>query len=157
MNAVLPKAEGTASRLREEAEAYKARVVETARGDADRFASVLAEYEKAPAVTRDRMYVDAMRDVYQNVTKVYVDQKAGSNLLYLPLDRLIRDTKRAAEPGYSDTDVASQNALGSLGSMGNTSTADTITTGTSNVPATSNNVSGTLPADLLRDPRNRVR
>ena len=157
MNAVLPKAEGTASRLREEAEAYKARVVETARGDADRFASVLAEYEKAPAVTRDRMYVDAMRDVYQNVTKVYVDQKAGSNLLYLPLDRLIRDTKRAAEPGYSDTDVASQNALGSLGSMGNASTADTITTGTSNVPATSNNVSGTLPADLLRDPRSRVR
>ena len=79
MNAVIPKAQGTASRLKEEAEGYKARVVETARGDADRFTSVYTEYAKAPQVTRDRIYVDAMRDIYQNVTKVYVDQKSGSS------------------------------------------------------------------------------
>ena len=93
MNAVIPKAQGTASRLKEEAEGYKARVVETARGDADRFTSVYTEYAKAPQVTRDRIYVDAMRDIYQNVTKVYVDQKSGSNLLYLPLDKIVASTQ----------------------------------------------------------------
>lgn len=115
MNAVLPKAEGTASRLREEAEAYKARVVETARGDADRFTSVFKEYQKAPVVTRDRMYLDAMRDVYANVTKVYVDQKGGSSLLYLPLDKIIRDTRAAAEP-------ALQTASGAGGAPAGTAT-----------------------------------
>ena len=97
MNAVIPKAEGTASRLKEEAAAYKARVVETARGDADRFASVFEEYRKAPEVTRDRLYIDAMRDVYRNVTKVVVDAKGGNNLLYLPLDKIVSQTKSQAQ------------------------------------------------------------
>ena len=96
MNAVIPKAQGTASRLKEEAEGYKARTVETARGDADRFTAVLTEYRKAPEVTRDRLYVDAMRGVYSSVTKVYVDQKSGSNLLYLPLDRIVSATRAQA-------------------------------------------------------------
>lgn len=96
MNAVIPKAEGTASRLKEEASAYKARVVETARGDASRFASVFEEYKKAPEVTRDRLYIDAMRDVYANVTKVVVDAKGGNNLLYLPLDKIVSQTKSEA-------------------------------------------------------------
>lgn len=102
MNAVIPKAQGTASRLKEEAEGYKARVIETARGDADRFSSVYAEYRKAPQVTRDRIYVDAMRDIYENVTKVYVDQKSGSSLLYLPLDKLVASTQAAAR-GEAET------------------------------------------------------
>ncbi|HYD74457.1 FtsH protease activity modulator HflK [Ramlibacter sp.] len=89
-NDVIPRAAGSAARLREEAEAYKARVVATAQGDAQRFRSVLAEYQKAPQVTRDRMYLETMQQVYANVTKVMVDTRQGSNLLYLPLDRIMQ-------------------------------------------------------------------
>lgn len=87
-NDVVPRATGTASRLKEESEAYKARIVAQAQGDGQRFGQVLTEYQKAPQVTRDRMYVDAMQQIYSNTTKVLVDSKQGSNLLYLPLDRL---------------------------------------------------------------------
>ena len=89
---VIPKARGTAARLREEAEGYRQRVVATAEGDSQRFRSVLTEYQKAPGVTRDRMYIDAMQQVYSNVNKVMVDSRSGSNLLYLPLDKLIQQT-----------------------------------------------------------------
>jgi modulator of FtsH protease HflK len=89
-NEVIPKAQGTAARLREEAEGYKSRVVAQAEGDAQRFKSVLTEYQKAPAVTRDRLYIDTMQQVYSNVSKVMVDSRNGSNLLYLPLDKLIQ-------------------------------------------------------------------
>jgi modulator of FtsH protease HflK len=89
-NDVIPKAQGTSARLREEAEGYKSRVVAQAEGDAQRFASVLTEYQKAPAVTRDRMYIDTMTQVYSNVSKVLVDTRNNSNLLYLPLDKLIQ-------------------------------------------------------------------
>lgn len=119
MNAVIPKAQGTASRLKEEAEGYKARVVETARGDADRFTSVYTEYAKAPQVTRDRIYVDAMRDIYQNVTKVYVDQKSGSNLLYLPLDKIVASTQAAAK-SEADSAVPASSAAAANTSAPNT-------------------------------------
>ena len=89
---VIPKARGTASRLTEEAEGYKARVVAQAEGDAQRFRAVLAEYQKAPAVTRDRLYIETMQQVYSNVSKVMVETRNGSNLLYLPLDRLLQQT-----------------------------------------------------------------
>ena len=94
-NDVIPKAQGSAARLREEAAAYSARVVAQADGDGQRFKAVLAEYQKAPAVTRDRLYIDAMQQVYSNVTKVMVDTKQGSNLLYLPLDKLLQATAPA--------------------------------------------------------------
>lgn len=119
MNAVIPKAQGTASRLKEEAEGYKARVVETARGDADRFTSIYTEYAKAPQVTRDRIYVDAMRDIYQNVTKVYVDQKSGSNLLYLPLDKIVASTQAAAK-SEADSAVPASSAAAASTSAPNT-------------------------------------
>ena len=119
MNAVIPKAQGTASRLKEEAEGYKARVVEAARGDADRFTSVYTEYAKAPQVTRDRIYVDAMRDIYQNVTKVYVDQKSGSNLLYLPLDKIVASTQAAAK-SEADSAVPASSAAAASTSAPNT-------------------------------------
>ncbi|MEK8046035.1 MAG: FtsH protease activity modulator HflK [Burkholderiales bacterium PBB6] len=89
---VIPKAQGTASRLREEAEGHKSRVVSVAEGDAQRFTSVYNEYQKAPGVTRDRLYIDTMREVYSNVSKVMVDSRSGSNLLYLPLDKLMQQT-----------------------------------------------------------------
>ncbi len=87
---VIPKARGTAARLREEADGYSQRVVAQAEGDAQRFRSVLTEYQKAPGVTRDRMYIDAMQQVYSSVSKVMVDARSGSNLLYLPLDKLMQ-------------------------------------------------------------------
>jgi membrane protease subunit HflK len=95
---VLPKAQGTAARLREEAEGYRARVVAQADGDAQRFRSVLTEYQKAPAVTRDRLYIDTMQQVFGNVSKVMVESRNGSNLLYLPLDKLLQQAGAPAAP-----------------------------------------------------------
>jgi membrane protease subunit HflK len=89
-NDVIPRAVGSASRLKEEAAAYKARIVAQAQGDAQRFSSVLAEYQKAPQVTRDRMYLESMQQIYGNVTKVLVESRQGSNLLYLPLDKIMQ-------------------------------------------------------------------
>ena len=89
-NDVIPKARGMASRLLEEAQGYKQRVIATADGDASRFKQVLTEYDKAPAVTRERMYLDMMQQVLSNVSKVVTDQKGGGNLLYLPLDKLMQ-------------------------------------------------------------------
>jgi membrane protease subunit HflK len=91
-NDVIPKAQGTAARLREEAAGYAARVVAQAEGDAQRFKSVYTEYQKAPGVTRDRLYIDTMQQIYSNVTKVMVDARQGNNLLYLPLDKLIQSS-----------------------------------------------------------------
>jgi membrane protease subunit HflK len=91
-NDVIPRAVGSASRLKEESEAYRARIVAQAQGDAQRFRSVLTEYQKAPQVTRDRMYIDAMQQVYGNVSKILVESRAGSNLLYLPLDKIMQMT-----------------------------------------------------------------
>jgi membrane protease subunit HflK len=97
-NDVIPKAQGTAARLREEAEGYKSRVVAQAEGDSQRFASVLVEYQKAPAVTRDRLYIDTMQQVYSNVSKVLVDSRGNSNLLYLPLDKLMQQAGATSAP-----------------------------------------------------------
>ena len=96
-NDVVPRAVGSASRLKEEADAYKARIVAQAQGDAQRFKSVLAEYQKAPQVTRDRMYLDTMQQIYSNVTKVMIDSRQGSNLLYLPLDKIIQMTGQGTD------------------------------------------------------------
>lgn len=89
-NDKVPSAQGDAAKLREQAEGYKASVIARAEGDAERFKSVLTEYQKAPQVTRDRMYIDAMQQVYAGVSKVLVDSKSNSNMLYLPLDKLIQ-------------------------------------------------------------------
>ena len=105
-NDVIPKARGMAARLAQEAEGYKARVVETAKGDADRFTQVLAQYEKAPRVTRDRMYVDMMQQVMQSSTKVYVDTQDGNNLLYLPFDKLMEQNVASAKFSNTQTQPA---------------------------------------------------
>jgi membrane protease subunit HflK len=109
---VIPKAQGTAARLREESEGYKARVIAQAEGDAQRFASVLTEYQKAPAVTRDRLYIDTMQQVYSNVSKVMVDSRNGSNLLYLPLDKLMQQAGATSVPApVSSTAPATSNDI----------------------------------------------
>jgi membrane protease subunit HflK len=91
-NDVIPRSRGNAIRLVQEAEAYRAMVTENATGNADRFSQVLSEYQKAPGVTRDRMYLDTMQQIFSSASKVMVDAKANSNLLYLPLDKLIAQT-----------------------------------------------------------------
>jgi membrane protease subunit HflK len=105
-NHVIPAAQGQAARLREDALAYKARIVNAAQGDSDRFKAIYTEYQKAPAVTRDRMYIDAMQDVYSHVTKVLVDTHNGTNLIQLPLDRLAQPAAGAAPaPAATSSDA----------------------------------------------------
>ena len=108
-NQVVPVARGNAFRLLQEAEAYRAMVTENAIGNASRFQQVLAEYQKAPGVTRDRMYLDTMQQVFSSASKVMVDAKSGSNLLYLPLDKLIAQSaaQDAAKAAAATPPVAS--------------------------------------------------
>src|SRR5574343_618447 len=94
-NDVIPKAKGTAARLLQEADGYKQRVISTSEGDASRFKQVVTEYAKAPEVTRQRMYLDTMQQIYSNTSKVMVDTKGQGNLLYLPLDKLLQATAGA--------------------------------------------------------------
>ncbi|MEO8345575.1 MAG: FtsH protease activity modulator HflK [Betaproteobacteria bacterium] len=94
-NDVVPRARGMASRLMEEANGYNTEVIQRSEGDASRFKSVLLEYAKAPGVTRDRLYLDMMQSVLGNSSKVLIDQKAGGNLLYLPLDKLMQQSAAA--------------------------------------------------------------
>ena len=103
-NDVVPKARGVAARLMEEANGYRQSVIATAQGDAARFRQILAEYERAPAVTRERMYLDTMQQVLSATSKILVDQKGGQNLLYLPVDKLLR------QAGDSSSSAAAQSA-----------------------------------------------
>jgi membrane protease subunit HflK len=100
-NDVIPKARGAASRLQAEAEGYRARVVANAEGEASRFQQVLAEYSKAPAVTRERMYLDTLQQVLSSTSKILLDYKGGGNLLYLPLDKLLQQSGAASLPDAS--------------------------------------------------------
>jgi modulator of FtsH protease HflK len=89
-NDVVPKARGTAARLMEEANGYKQRVIANSEGEASRFKSIVIEYNKAPVVTRERMYLDTMQQILASTSKVMVDARAGSQMLYLPLDKIIQ-------------------------------------------------------------------
>ena len=135
-NDVIPKAHGYASRLMQEAEAYRSMVTENATGNASRFKQVLTEYQKAPGVTRDRMYLETMQQIYSSSSKVMVDAKNGSNLLYLPLDKLI------AQAAATDAQAAASRAAAQAAASAPPSTA-------------------TLPADVIpsvevrRDSRSR--
>jgi membrane protease subunit HflK len=93
-NDIIPRARGAAARLQEESEGYKARIVAQAEGDAQRFKSILTEYQRAPQVTRDRMYLDTMQQIYGNVTKILIESRQGSNLMYLPLDKIIQQVSQ---------------------------------------------------------------
>ena len=103
-NDVVPRARGLASRLTEEAEGYKLSVIANAEGEASRFAQIFTEYQKAPQVTRQRMYLDTMQAVMNNTSKILVDQKGGNSLLYLPLDKL---QQTVSQPYSGGPDVQS--------------------------------------------------
>ena len=106
-NDVVPRARGTADRLRLEAQGYRDRIISTAEGDSARFVSVLEEYSRAPAVTRERMYLETMQQIFTNTSKVLVDSRSGSNLMYLPIDKLLQQTGAAParSPDPSRTQV----------------------------------------------------
>ena len=91
-NGIIPEARGEAQRLREEAEGYKSQVVSKSQGEANRFSKLLSEYKKAPVVTRERLYIDAVEEVMTRSTKILMDAKGGNNMLYLPLDKIVQQS-----------------------------------------------------------------
>ena len=106
---IIPIAQGNATRVRLDAEAYRDRVVRDAEGEAGRFEALLTEYQKAPRVTRDRLYLEAIEEVYSNSNKVLIDAEGGGNLLYLPLDQMLRGA--AAIPGLAEGNRASDASM----------------------------------------------
>jgi membrane protease subunit HflK len=99
---IVPRATGAGSRLKQEAEGYRARIVAQAEGDADRFKLLLGEYQRAPQVTRDRLYIESMQQIYGNVTKVLVESRQGGNMLFLPLDRILQQVAAGGAAGAPD-------------------------------------------------------
>ncbi|MEX3526221.1 MAG: FtsH protease activity modulator HflK [Burkholderia sp.] len=104
---LLPRARGDAAKLVDDAKAYADRVVTQAQGDADRYKQVYAQYEKAPAVVRERMYLDTMQDIYSKATKVYIGSKSGNSLVYLPLDKIVEQQRQRAAEAANGTAPAS--------------------------------------------------
>ncbi|MDR0775429.1 MAG: FtsH protease activity modulator HflK [Azonexus sp.] len=98
-NDVIPRARGTAARLIEEANGHRQRVIATAEGDSARFRQIQSEYAKAPEVTRQRMYLETMQQIYANTTTVLIDAKGSGNLLYLPLDKLMQSVAAGVPAG----------------------------------------------------------
>jgi membrane protease subunit HflK len=99
---VVPEARGQAQRIIEDANGYRDEVIARAKGEADRFTKLVGEYRKAPDVTRQRLYLETMQEVYSNSSKVLVTAKDGqNNLLYLPLDKMVEGSRNAAAPSTS--------------------------------------------------------
>jgi membrane protease subunit HflK len=141
-NDIIPRAKGTAARLIQEAEGYKARVVATAEGDATRFKQILVEYSKAPQVTRDRMYIDSMREMYNNVTKILVDTTKSNSLLYLPLDKIVAQV--SAE--------SAQAANAQVNQSGTSTPTGSVTVGGAtgvNTPASTSSAAPATPAPAV--------
>jgi membrane protease subunit HflK len=105
-NDVVPRARGAASRLLQESEGYRSRVIANAEGEASRFTKILAEYQKAPGVTRDRMYIEVMQQIFASTTKVMIDTKANNSMIYLPLDKLIAQTAAESAAGTQNVQQA---------------------------------------------------
>lgn len=113
-NDIVPRARGEAARIVEDARAYQDRVTRDAEGQASRFTQLLAEYKKAPRVTRDRLYIEAVEDVYRRTSKVLLDAKGSGNLLYLPIDKILENqgsrSTRTGNPSDSLNDSRDQNS-----------------------------------------------
>ena len=111
-NEILPQARGQAARIREQSNGYKARVIAEAEGNAARFEQLLTEYERAPAVTRERMYLETMQQVLSNTNKILIDSRddGGSNsLIYLPIDRLMENSTMRSRSGQQQSIIEREN------------------------------------------------
>ncbi len=102
-NDIIPKAKGAASRLTSEAQGYRVKVESEAKGNASRFEQILTQYNRAPEVMRDRIYIEAQEQILSNISKVIVDQKNSNSLLYLPIDKLIQQTSPGSKENISST------------------------------------------------------
>jgi membrane protease subunit HflK len=113
-NDVLPRARGGAARLREESNGYKSRIISKAEGEASRFGQLLAEYQRAPEVTRERLYLDAIESVFSNTNKVLIDNDNGNSLMYLPIDKLIdkrqNNNSKISVPDFNESTTSSSSA-----------------------------------------------
>ena len=116
-NDVVPRARGDAVRVLEDARGYRDRVVADAQGEAARFEALLTEYQKAPRVTRDRLYIEAIEEVYGNSAKVIVDSEGSGNLMYLPLDQIMKQEGRSGAAGESNRAADSQSPQALPGTM----------------------------------------
>ena len=115
-NQIIPVARGQAEKILQQAQGYEQRVVAESKGEAERFNKLYAQYKRAPQVTRDRMYLDAMQDIYTNSSKVVVDIKNGNNLLYLPLDKLMSGADSGPSLSNSSSAAMSDSGGGSSSS-----------------------------------------
>jgi membrane protease subunit HflK len=110
-NDILPRARGGAARLREESNGYKSRIISKAEGEANRFEQLLAEYQRAPEVTRERLYLDAIESVFTNTNKVLIDNDNGNSLMYLPIDKLIEkrqnNNSKISAPDFNESTTSS--------------------------------------------------
>jgi len=122
-NDILPRARGEAARRLQDAEAYKARVVADSEGEASRFEQLLTEYEKAPGVTRQRLYIEAIEEVYSNSNKVLLDAEGSGNLIYLPIDKLLEQGRGGGSSGRSSSQSASPGTTSTARRSGNDSRA----------------------------------
>jgi membrane protease subunit HflK len=113
-NDIIPKARGAAQRVLQDADAYRARVVADAEGESARFEALLTEYQKAPRVTRDRLYLEAVEEVYGNANKVIIDAEGSGNLLYLPIDKLMDSSRSGSSRAESNRAADSQVPLTNL-------------------------------------------
>ena len=102
-NDIIPRARGTAARRIQEAEAYREEIIQKAQGESDRFVKVLSEYSKAPQVTRERLYLEAMESVLATSNKVMIDVKQGGSLMYLPIDKLMQSQRQSSVPSQNET------------------------------------------------------
>jgi len=144
----LPKATSTAAHLAKDADAYRTSVIALAEGDATRFKQVLTEYQKAPVVTRDRMYLETMQQIFTNTTKVMVDAKAGSSLIYLPIDKLLAQSLNTENTGKGTVTITTPTQV-----PNSPLTIPPTAPGTeANVPADANAVT---EAQRLREARSR--
>ncbi|WP_067214451.1 FtsH protease activity modulator HflK [Marinomonas gallaica] len=102
-NGIIPEARGRAQRIREEAEAYRSEIVARAQGQADRFDRLYQEYAKAPEVTRQRLYLETIETIYKGANKVVVDSKNGNNMMYLPLDQIMKQRASSSDAARNDS------------------------------------------------------
>src|SRR6202012_1522424 len=126
---LLPRAQADVARQIDEAKTYSDKTVAQAQGDAERFKQVYAQYSKAPAVIRERMYLDTMQQIYSNTTKVYVDSKGSNNVLYLPLDKLVEQTRqRVADAAAASGATAGATAAAAAAPQAASSAASPLAT-----------------------------
>jgi membrane protease subunit HflK len=142
---LLPRAQADVARQIDDAKTYSDKTVAEAQGDAERFKQVYAQYSKAPAVIRERMYLETMQQIYSNTTKVFVDSKSGNNVLYLPLDKLVEQTRQRVADSAAAATAASGGVAASAPQVA-TSNAPAAGGSTAAAPAVSASAAAATPA-----------